>query len=189
MIQILENIDQDLLLFFNGANFKCLDSLMFFISSKLFWIPVIFYGVFMFVKKFKKKFWIPLLACVFCFIITDQSSHIIKENVKRYRPTHNTELAQDVHVVNNYRGGQFGFFSGHASNSFGFAFLSLCFIKRKSYSYILLVWAILVSYSRIYLGVHYPSDVFVGFVFGVFIAYVLWKLLILIPYNRKLFVE
>jgi undecaprenyl-diphosphatase len=112
-------------------------------------------------------------------------SHITKESYKRYRPSHNLELAQKVHVVNDYRGGQYGFFSGHATSSFGLALITLLFVKRKLYTYIIIAWAVLVSYSRIYLGVHFPSDIFIGVLVGLSVAFLVWKTMKSIPYFRN----
>ena len=186
MIETIENIDHKLLLFFNGLHFDWLDPIMVAISSKWFWLPVVGFFVYFIIKKYKNKFWIPLLAAVICFAITDQSSHLTKENYKRYRPTHNLELTEKVHVVNDYKGGQYGFFSGHATNSFGLALITLLFVKRKTYTYIIIAWAVLVSYSRIYLGVHFPSDIFIGVLVGLSVAFLVWKTMKSIPYFRNL---
>ncbi len=185
MINTLENIDHQLLLFLNGLGSEWLDQTMFFISSKWFWIPIILLIIFLIIKRYKKQFWIPLLSLIICFTITDQTSRLFKENIKRYRPSHNIELKQDVRTVNDYTGGQYGFFSGHASNSFGIALLSLLFIKRKWYSYLAISWAIIVSYSRIYLGVHFPSDIFVGALFGMTVAIIIKCINFMLPKIRK----
>ena len=185
MIEFLENIDHKLLLLLNGLHFDCLDPVMFAISSKWFWIPIVIIFFYFIIKKYKKKFWIPLLIAIICFAITDQVSHITKESYKRYRPSHNLELAQKVHVVNDYRGGQYGFFSGHATSSFGLALITLLFVKRKLYTYIIIAWAVLVSYSRIYLGVHFPSDIFIGVLVGLSVAFLVWKTMKSIPYFRN----
>jgi undecaprenyl-diphosphatase len=90
--------------------------------------------------------------------------------VERPRPSHNPEMAGLVHIVNDYRGGQFGFVSSHAANFFGVAtFLSSQF-KNYKWSFVLLGWAALISYSRIYLGVHYPLDIICGAVLGAVIG-------------------
>ncbi|MBN2776486.1 MAG: phosphatase PAP2 family protein [Bacteroidales bacterium] len=184
MKDFLENIDHLLLLFFNGLNAPGLDQIMFFISSKWSWLPIVILFVVLIVRKYRGKFWIPLLAAIICFAITDQASHLTKESVKRYRPTHNLEISEKIHVVNDYKGGQYGFFSGHAANSFGLALITLLFVRNKYYTYILIAWAILVSYSRMYLGVHYPSDILVGAVVGAVVAFGLWSFSKRIHYFR-----
>ncbi len=189
MIETLEHIDHIIFLFLNGLHASSLDPIMKFVSSKMFWLPVVALFLFLIIKKYKKHFWIPLVFAAACFVITDQTSHLTKENYKRYRPTHNVELAQDVHIVEDYRGGEYGFFSGHASNSFGLAIISLLFVRRKWYTYTLISWAVLVSYSRIYLGVHFPSDIFVGMAFGSLVAFLFWKIQQKLPFTNKLFLD
>ncbi len=170
MIEQLEIIDRKLLLFINGLHADWLDPIMWVISSFGFWVPVVLLFFFLTKKKYGKKSWIPILVAVLCFATTDQISHNVKESVKRYRPTHNTEIENQVHIVNDYRGGMHGFFSGHASNSFGLALITLLLIRKKWYSIFILSWAVIVSYSRMYLAVHYPADIFVGTCCGLLTA-------------------
>lgn len=184
MITWLENIDRLLFLFLNGLNAQWLDPIMKALSSFWVWYPVVALFVYLLIKKFGKKFWIPLLVGIICFALTDQITNYTKKNVERYRPSHNTEISNKVHIVDNYRGGQYGFFSGHASNSFGLALISLLFLRNNKWTIFVLLWAVLVSYSRIYIGVHYPSDIFVGAAFGSLIAFVLFKAYRIIPCFR-----
>ncbi|HOZ30395.1 MAG TPA: phosphatase PAP2 family protein [Bacteroidales bacterium] len=172
----IENIDRVIFNSLNGLNASWLDTVMQFLSSFWFWMPMVIIVIYLFIRIFKKSFWMPLVAVILCFAVTDQSSNLSKKTFKRYRPTHNTEISENVHTVDGYRGGQYGFFSGHAANSFGLALLSLLFIRKKYYTIIVLVWACIVSYSRIYLGVHYPSDICVGAIYGSLIAFLLYFL-------------
>ena len=105
------------------------------------------------------------------------AARVIKESVQRLRPTHNPAIESLVHIVNDYRGGSYGFVSNHASNTFALAvFLSLLF-RNRYFSIGILIWAAVVSYSRIYLGVHYPGDIIGGALLGVGWAYgVYWCL-------------
>lgn len=187
IFKYLENIDKELFLFLNGINSGGLDPIMYFISSHWFWIPAVIAALWMIIKKYGKKAWLPILIVIITYICTEQVTNIVKHAVERFRPTHNNDISQFVHIVNNYKGGIYGFFSGHASNSFGLALITALLIRNKYYSISIMLWAIIVSYSRIYLGVHYPSDIFAGAMFGVFAAsgfYLLWRFL-----NHKCFLR
>ncbi|MDR2010460.1 MAG: phosphatase PAP2 family protein [Bacteroidales bacterium] len=187
MIEYLENIDRQIFMFLNGLHADWLDPIMKQITSFWFWYPIAALFLVLTIVYYKKNFWIPLVFTILCFTFTDQGSNITKKNVKRYRPTHNIEIGESVHVVDDYRGGQYGFFSGHAANGFGLAFITLLFIRKRYYTWIVLIWAVLVSYSRIYMGVHYPSDILVGAIFGTAMAFLIYKLCNSIPFfARKL---
>lgn len=176
MIESLELIDRKILLFINGLHADWLDPIMWAISSNWFWIPIIALFVLLAIKKFGKKCWIPILVATLCFATTDIVSHNVKESVQRYRPTHNLEIQDEIHIVNDYRGGQYGFFSGHAANSFGLALITLLFIRKKWYTITAFCWAAIVSYSRMYIAVHYPADIFAGLCFGVLAALIFYML-------------
>ena len=149
---------------------------MYWIAYKYTWIPFYFFLILIVNKKFKNK--TPLiLAAVFVLIaLTDQVSvHLFKNIFQRYRPCHNLRLQDIVHVVGNC-GGMYGFVSSHAANSFALAaFLALLF-KSTPFKWFIFLWAALVSYSRIYTGVHYPADVAVGAMVGVFLALIVFRL-------------
>lgn len=170
MINYIKELDKNIFLYFNGYHSPFFDKLMFFVSSSWFWIPIILLIIFLCIKTYKSKFYLPLLIFIFCFTVTDLGSGIIKKSVKRYRPSHNLEIQNEVHTVSGYKGGLYGFFSGHATNSFGLAVLISLFFRRKWITFLSFLWAILVSYSRIYLGVHYPSDILVGIIVGTLIG-------------------
>ena len=170
MFELLKDIDKNLLLFFNSLHCDFLDIVMYQASKFWFWYPIVALIIFLLFKKFRKRFWIPLIFITCSFALTDVGSNIAKNNIKRYRPSHNIEIKDEIHIVNNYRGGQYGFFSGHAANSFGLAIISLLFIRKRFFTITIMAWATLVSFSRIYLGVHYPADVFVGAIFGVVVS-------------------
>lgn len=185
MIDFIDKIDRIIFLFFNGINAEWLDPIMKSISAFWFWYPIIAIFIILSVIYYKKKFWIPILFAIICFALTDLGSNFAKNNIKRHRPSHNVEINEEVHIVDNYRGGKFGFFSGHAANSFGLAFISLLFIRKKYYTYFILFWAALVSYSRVYIGVHFPGDIFVGALYGTIIAFLIYKIYQSIPFFQK----
>ena len=109
------------------------------------------------------------MAAGLTIFITDQTSvYLFKDVFFRLRPCHEPSLTGLVHLVNDQCGGKYGFVSSHAANSFGLAaYLSLLLGKKiKYFTWLLMLWALLLSYSRIYLGVHYPGDVIVGAIWG-----------------------
>ncbi len=180
MLDFLKNIDQQLFIFLNSLNSSFFDTIMKEISAHWFWAPVILCFFYFAFKDYGRKIWLPLLAFTVCFVLTDQGSGFFKDFFQRYRPSHNVELFNIVHIVDDYRGGMYGFFSAHAANSFGLFVLSSLIVRRKAYTYIVLFWAVVVTYSRIYLGVHYPSDILAGIIWGSAAGYLCYKLMDLI---------
>jgi undecaprenyl-diphosphatase len=179
MIEYLQGIDASVFTFLNGMHDGYFDNFMWLISNKLSWIIMIIALLYVLYRKGMKQLVLVVLAIALVILLSDQiSSSIIKPIVERLRPSRNLALASTIHLVNGYRGGMYGFVSSHAANSFGVAVL-LCLMLRRWYSTVaLLIWASLVSYCRIYLGVHYPGDILCGAIVGCLMAllvYWLWK--------------
>jgi undecaprenyl-diphosphatase len=177
MIEKLIQLDKSLFLWLNGFHSPIWDNIMWFISGKLEWIPLYLLLVWYIIYLFKWKSILIILAVILTIILSDQLSVIVFKNVfHRLRPSHAPELQSVIHLVNHYRGGLYGFVSNHAANSFALAtFLHLLF-RRKMISFGLYTWAVLVSYSRIYIGVHYPADILGGALLGVLIAWGMFSL-------------
>jgi len=176
---MLERLDQQLFLFLNSLNSPFLDQVMHAISGRVIWVPLyltilIFLGI-----KYKRKFLIILLFIILAATLADQVSVLFKNLVERLRPCHESSLEGLVHLVNGECGGQFGFVSSHATNSFNVALLSLLFIKKRWYTISIILWAIVIGYSRIYLGVHYPGDVICGSLLGALIGWSIYRLYVL----------
>ena len=168
MIEQIVNWDKQLLLTLNSYHNPWLDRFMWLLSDTKVWIPLIIVFLYILIRNRQSRSFIIILVFAILLIITDQiSSGIIKPVVERLRPSHDTDFGDWVNIVNNYKGGLYGFVSSHASNVFGFAVLSLLFFRSWPYTIVILLWACLISYSRIYLGVHYPLDVFFGMLLGV----------------------
>lgn len=171
LIHTLSAWDTNLFLAINGCHSAFFDRFMYLFSAKLTWIPLYLSVLYVVIKQWKKEaIWI-VLALILCIVISDQvSSGLIKHLVHRQRPSHTDSLNAVIHLVNDYRGGLYGFVSSHAANSIGFALLSTLFFRQKLYAYVLFLWAVVTAYSRIYLGVHYPLDILGGEVVGVLAA-------------------
>jgi undecaprenyl-diphosphatase len=167
MFDALIHLDQQLLLLINGAHCPAIDTLMWQFSAKFFWVPLYALLVFFFIRTRRKEVWITLLALALMIVCSDQISGLIKETVQRLRPSHTPALEGFIHLVNNYAGGDYGFVSSHAANCFAVAVFVSKFFKKRWVTIAIFCWAALVSYSRMYLGVHYPLDILGGAAVGV----------------------
>jgi len=177
MIDYLSSIDTKIFLFLNGMNSPFWDAVMYLVSGKFTWIPFYLVIIFFIARKFKwNTLWI-IIAIALIVTLSDQLSvHAFKNVFQRLRPCHDPMLSGFVHIVGRC-GGKFGFVSSHASNTFGVAVFLLLLFRVKWFSIVILLWATVVSYSRIYLGVHFPGDVLVGALLGVCIGFLVWKTL------------
>jgi len=176
---MLERLDQQLFLFINSSNSPFFDQVMHTLSGKIIWVPLylailIFLGI-----KYKRKFLVILIFIILAATLSDQSSVLVKNIFHRLRPCHEPSLSGLVHLINGDCGGLYGFVSSHATNSFDVALLSLLFIKKRWYSVSIVIWASVIGYSRIYLGVHYPGDVLCGSLLGAFIGWSMYQLYIM----------
>lgn len=172
-------LDRELFLELNG-NFHrpWLDQLMMFLSSTMAWIPLYLLLLYLLIRTFGKATWSVLLAIALTILIADQvTSTFMKPFFERLRPSHEPTLSEMVTIVNQYRGGKYGFASSHAANTFGIATLMWLTLKRyRPWMGLLFLWALLVGYTRIYLGVHYPGDILAGFLVGFLAALISWWL-------------
>ena len=175
MIETLECLDIALFLFLNGLYHSSIDPLMLWISDKYVWIPFYIFLLALVVRKHElKSLLIIVPALIILITLSDQISvHVFKNGFERLRPCYNEDVQGIVHLVGNC-GGQFGFISSHATNSFALAAFLTLVMKTRSFTYMIIAWAAIVSYSRIYLGVHYPADIIGGMVIGSVIGSVVW---------------
>ncbi len=175
MIQFLDQLDKDLILALNNSYSVFWNILMSTISGKLVWIPLYLTIIVLTIIHWKKQSWIIIVALLLAILLADQiASGILKNLVQRPRPTHAPDIAHLIATVNGYRGGQYGFVSSHASNSFALATLTALIFRNQLYTIPIFFWAMIVSYSRIYLGVHYVGDILGGILVGVLVAFLIY---------------
>jgi len=176
---MLEHLDQQALLLLNSWNSPFFDHVMYAISGRVIWIPLYLAILITLGIKYKRKFLIILLFIILAATLADQLSVAIKNLVERLRPCHEPSLQSLVHLVNGECGGLYSFVSSHATNSFNVALLSLLFIRKRWFTISIILWALVVGYSRIYLGVHYPGDVICGSILGALIGWSVYSLYVL----------
>ena len=180
MIEQLVNLDTDLFVYLNGLGTESWDGFWMFYTTKYNWAP--FYAILLYLifKKLDTKLFLyTLLLIVLMIVFTDQITNLFKKVlVMRLRPCYNSEIQDVLRLVKSSCGGKYGYFSGHSSNSMAVAFF-VGLMLRSKYKFLfplLIIWALAMGYSRIYVGVHYPLDVLSGALFGAFSGFLFYKL-------------
>ncbi len=178
MVEKILVYERDLFFMLNGSDSSFLDRFMWLYSGKAVWLPL---AAFILIVLLYKKKWresiLILLAIVLVVTFCDQfASHVCKPIFTRFRPTHHPDFMDQVKTVFDYRGGKYGFISSHAANAFGFAtFMSLLF-RYRLFTWTIFLWAALTAYTRVYLGVHFISDIVPGAIAGVFFGWLVYWL-------------
>lgn len=176
MLEFITQIDTNLFLLINQADNSILDTVMYYSSSKLFWIPLYVLLLVLIGIKYKWKAIITVVFVLLAIAIADLCSvHLFKNVFQRLRPCYESEL---IPVINNIVGcgGKYGFVSSHAANSFVIVMMIIKLIgdRHKWLYWLMPLWGLLILYSRVYLGKHYPGDVIAGAVLGIFIGWLIW---------------
>ena len=171
MLEELVRLDKELFLFLNNLGTAQWDGFWLFMTNKWSSIPLYLVLAFMTYRAYGfKRLLMALAAIALVVLVTDQTANFFKYGVQRLRPCHDLEISGLMRLVKSSCGGKFGYFSAHAANSFAVALFFSVQLRQK-YRYIgwmLAVWALLVAYSRIYIGVHFPLDVLTGMLVGLF---------------------
>ena len=174
----LSNLDSDLFLFLNGLHTDWMDKVMVLLTDMWAWFPIYLLLIYWTIKQYGKRCWWVFLFVVLVVLCTDQlASHVCKPVFQRLRPCYNADFQDLIHLPKGMAGGKYGFVSSHAANTFGIAaFLTPALRKYRPWTAIVLyLWAFISSYSRIYIGYHYPGDILCGAILGILIGLILWK--------------
>jgi undecaprenyl-diphosphatase len=172
MLDSLIQFDQTFFQALNGVHNPFFDQIFWYATKPIIWLPLYLIMLFLIIREFRWKTITIVIAVALLITASDQLANFSKYETLRLRPSHEPEIEQQVHIVNDYRGGQYGFFSAHASTNFAIA-VFLIFLLHRRYRWfvpVLLIWASIMAYSRIYLGVHYPGDILAGVFIGIILG-------------------
>ena len=183
----LHTLDSRLFLFLNGLHTSWLDKVMIAVTQMWVWVPLYLLLIYWTVKQYGKRCWWIFLAVGIVVLCSDQlSAHVCKPLFQRLRPCYNADLQDLIYLPKGMAGGRYGFVSSHAANTFAVAaFLTPALRKDRNWMGIMLYfWAFISSYSRIYLGFHYPGDILCGALLGILIGLILWKVFQLVVVKK-----
>ena len=171
--------DKHLLLMLNGSDSYYLDQVVLILTNGLTWIPLYVSLLFLVVKN--NHNWRTILLIIagagLCVLMAGTlDDEIVKPLVARWRPTHDPQIGSLVDVVNDYRGGRYGFFSAHASNTFSIALFFSLLVRYRWLTVGLVSYSLVNCWTRLYLGVHYPGDILVGLLWGTVTAISVYSL-------------
>lgn len=180
IIQTIDSADKSATVYLNNDMGSVADITFWTLSSRLIWVPVALFFIYCIFKNNNRNWRMTVLAVITLAItiaMCDQiASSLFKPWIARLRPSHNLQIADLLHYVNNYHGGLYGFMSSHAANAFGAAVFGSRIIKKRYFTIFIFSLALIVSYSRIYLGVHYLGDVVCGAITGMCVGYLIYML-------------
>lgn len=172
-LQTVIDIDRQLLGVVNGAHSPFFDTLMVTLTSGVTWIPLYVALLYLVVKNNESMAQIGLIVAgaALCFFLTEfVTEGLVKPAVARPRPCNDPEWMYMVHVVGNKRGLDYSFFSAHAANTFGIAMFFCLLVRDTVFSWLMVTWSLVNCYTRLYLAMHYPSDIIVGLLFGALVG-------------------
>lgn len=176
MLDHILDWDTDILIWLNNLGSEPFDNFWLYCTQIVTWIPLfLFFLILMYQNNTKKETFLKVLWIVLATLFVVGAMHFCKEWIGRLRPNNNPDLEGIIRELQSATG--LSFFSGHASSSFVITTMVVLFLRKKvNLIWIFYLWPLLFSFSRIYLGVHYPLDILTGAVVGVLIAFLFYKM-------------
>ena len=176
MLDKIISLDKQLLIYLNGLGSPTYDSLWLFITKQVYWAPVFLFVFYFLQKKLGwKNFGYYILFTAVLILICDQTCNLFKHSFERLRPCNDDDVKNLIRIVKTSP--SFSFFSGHAANSMAASVFTFSILKKYyKHSYLLFLFPLIFAYSRIYLGLHYPTDILTGYFFGAVYGFICYKL-------------
>jgi undecaprenyl-diphosphatase len=176
MLEKILSLDTKLFIFLNGLGSPAFDDLWLIITKQAYWTPFFLFLAYLLYKKIGlKNLGIVLIFVALILVCCNESVEFFKITFKRLRPCNDPEIKDFIRIV--HQSNSFSFFSGHAANSMAtMTFLFLILKKHYNYIFLIFLYPLIFAYSRIYLGVHYPTDIFTGYVFGLVYGILFYKI-------------
>lgn len=168
-MDLLIELDRQLLLWLNGSSSLYLDALVHILTTAVTWVPLYVALFYMVVKNNDTvpQIVLVVVCAALCVLLTGTvDDTFVKPAVARWRPTHDPVIGSMVDVVDQYRGGNYGFFSAHAANTFSIAVFFSLLVRSRLLTTALILWSLLNCWTRVYLGVHFPGDILCGLLWG-----------------------
>ena len=178
-METIIHYDKQLLLLLNGSDSVFLDWMVMTLTNALTWIPLYLSLLYVVIKANRnvREVLIILLASGLCVLLAGTiDDEIVKPLVARWRPGHDPEIGHLVDTVNGYRGGRYGFFSAHASNTFSLAVFFSLLMRQRLLTIGLVSWSLVNCWTRMYLGVHFPGDITVGLIWGGLMGWLVYRI-------------
>ncbi|MRT91584.1 phosphatase PAP2 family protein [Ancylomarina sp. 16SWW S1-10-2] len=176
-METLLQLDKELLIWFNSSHSPFWDVIMMFFTRIEFWIPFFILVAYHIFKYKGKEAWWWLIGLSLLILFGDLiSTYLFKNILQRLRPSHEPALSGIVHLVKAYAGDKFGFVSSHATAVFAFAIYTSRLFRNNIYAIFITIWSLIIVYTRLYLGLHYPCDILGGMALGLGVGFFFYRI-------------